>query len=36
MIKKATYLVSNFIGEPTEQHAKIKDIAAQVSPFADA
>jgi hypothetical protein len=31
MIKKATYLVSVFIGEPTEQHAKIKDIAAQVS-----
>jgi hypothetical protein len=31
VIKKATYLVSIFIGEPTEQHAKIKDIAAQVS-----
>ncbi len=31
MIRKATYLVGIFIGTPTEQHARIKDIAAQVS-----
>lgn len=31
MNKKATYLVSIFIGAPTEQHAKIKDIAAHLS-----
>ncbi|CAN7223862.1 hypothetical protein [Caballeronia sp. 15715] len=29
--KKVTYLVSIFIGTPTQQHAQIKDIAAQVS-----
>jgi hypothetical protein len=31
MTKKVTYLVSIFIGAPTEQHAKIKDIAEQAS-----
>jgi hypothetical protein len=31
MNKKVTYLVSIFIGSPTEQHAKIKDIAVQLS-----
>jgi hypothetical protein len=31
MNTKVTYLVSIFIGTPTEQHAKIKDIAARVS-----
>ena len=31
MIRRATYLVGIFIGAPTEQHARIKDIAAQVS-----
>jgi len=31
MDKKVTYLVSIFIGTPTQQHAQIKDIAAQVS-----
>ena len=31
MIRKATYLVGIFIGTPTEQHARIKDIAVQVS-----
>jgi hypothetical protein len=31
MSKKVTYLVSIFIGAPTERHAKIKDIAAQLS-----
>jgi hypothetical protein len=31
MSKKVTYLVSIFIGAPTEKHAKIKDIAAQLS-----
>lgn len=31
MGKKVTYLVSIFIGAPTEQHAKIRDIAGQVS-----
>lgn len=29
--KKVTYLVSIFIGTPTQKHAQIKDIAAQVS-----
>jgi hypothetical protein len=29
--KKSTYLVSIFIASPTEKHAKIKDIAVQVS-----
>lgn len=31
MSKKVSYLVSIFIGSPTEKHAKIKEIAAQVS-----
>jgi hypothetical protein len=31
MNKKVTYLVSIFIGAPTEQHRKIRDIAAQLS-----
>jgi len=31
MNKKVTYLVSIFIGAPTERHAKIKDIASQIS-----
>src|SRR6478609_9364076 len=31
MSAKTTYLVSIFIGAPTEQHRKIKDIAAHVS-----
>jgi hypothetical protein len=29
--KKLTYLIGIFIGVPTEQHSKIKDIAAKLS-----
>jgi hypothetical protein len=31
MLQKASYLVSIFIGAPTEQHARIRDIASQAS-----